>query len=123
MADARNDRIQVFDLNGNFLRQWPVPQRDNYLWHYPDIAFGENTKRIYVTSGWTKEVLVFNDDGKYVESLKPAPPEGLNNASSIMLSKANNRKRLYVLNTGSDIVESGNASVAVFEPDEGAAKE
>ena len=39
VTDAGNNRVQVFDLEGKYVRQWQVPEWDKYLWHYPDAAF------------------------------------------------------------------------------------
>lgn len=115
VTDGYNDRIQVFDLDGKFIRQWAVFQWDKYIWHRPDVTVDEQARLIYVTSGWTGEVLVYDMDGNPVKSFKPAPPEGLNNASSLALSNTKTGKRLYVLNTGSDVVETGSPSISVFE--------
>ncbi len=109
VTDAMNNRIQVFDLDGKFIRQWEVPEWEKYPWHYPDAAFDAQTKRLYVTSGWTNEVLVFDADGNRLDSLKPVEePAKLNNPSSLVLADAKSGKRLYVLNTG-------GARVSVFE--------
>lgn len=109
VTDAANNRIQVFDLDGKFIRQWDVPEWSKYLWHYPDAAFDAQAKRLYVTSGWTNEVLVFDADGNRLDSLKPIEePAKLDNPSSLILANAKSGKRLYVLNTG-------GARVSVFE--------
>jgi DNA-binding beta-propeller fold protein YncE len=109
VTDAANNRIQVFDLDGKFIRQWDVPEWDKYLWHYPDAAFDAQAKRLYITSGWTNEVLVFDADGNRLDSLKPVEEATkLDNPSSLILADAKSGKRLYVLNTG-------GARVSVFE--------
>jgi DNA-binding beta-propeller fold protein YncE len=109
VTDAGNNRIQVFDLDGRFIRQWGVPEWSKYLWHYPDAVFDTQAKRLYVTSGWSNEVLVFDADGNQLDSLKPAEkPVKLDNPSSLVLADAKSGRRLYVLNTG-------GAYVSVFE--------
>ncbi len=100
VADAGNKRIQVFDLDGKFIRQWAVPEWDKNLWHFPDVAFDAQTNRLYATSGLTNEVLVFDADGNRLESLKPAAPAALDNPSSLVLADTTSGKRLYILNTG-----------------------
>jgi DNA-binding beta-propeller fold protein YncE len=109
ITDAGNNRIQVFDLDGKFIRQWEVPVWNKYLWHYPDAAFDAQTKRLYVTSGWTNEVLVFDADGNQLDSLKPVEKAAkLDNPSSLVLADAKSGKSLYVLNTG-------GGRVSIFE--------
>ncbi len=100
VADAGNSRIQVFDLDGKFIRQWSVPEWDKDLWHFPDVAFDSQTKRLYATSGATNEILVFDGDGNRLQSLKLAAPDSLDNPSSLVLAEIKGEKRLYVLNTG-----------------------
>ena len=100
VADAGNSRIQVFDLDGKFIRQWAVPEWDKSLAHFPDVVFDWQANRLYATSGSTNEVLVFDGDGNRLESLKPDAPANLDNPSSLVLSDGIGGKRLYVLNTG-----------------------
>lgn len=108
VTDPMNNRIQVFDLDGKFIRQLEVPEWEKFPWHYPDAAFDAQTKRLYVTSGRTNEVLVFDADGNRLDSLKPAEPAKLDNPSSLVLADTKSGKRLYVLNTS-------GARVSVFE--------
>lgn len=109
VADAGNNRIQVFSLDGQYLTQWNIPRWDKYLWHFPDIAVDEQASRVYVSSGWTREVLVLDLNGNYLESIKPE--REFNNASSLAVSLSSNTKTLYVLNTGTYAVEAGPPSV------------
>jgi sugar lactone lactonase YvrE len=111
VADLGNNRIQVFDLSGKFVRQLEVPPWERYVWNYADVAYNERTKRLYVTNGWKKEVLVLDLSGNILDSLKPPLLDELNNASSLVLSN----DRLYVLNTGSDAFDAGEPKVNVFE--------
>ncbi|MFT3744909.1 MAG: hypothetical protein QM785_11540 [Pyrinomonadaceae bacterium] len=115
VADTQNDRIQLFGSDGKFVSQWPVQQWAKYIWHRPDIAVDFQSKRAYVTSGWSQEVLVFDLEGNLLESLKPVPPTSFNNPSSIALYvTSSGGRRLYVLNTGSDVVATGPPSILVF---------
>lgn len=115
VADARNDRIQVFDLNGKFISQWPVPQWAAYIWHFPDVAVDKESGRVYATSGWTNEVLVFDMNGNLVESIKTGPTLTLDNPSSLAIAKTPAGKRLYILNTANLFVESPASSVAIVD--------
>lgn len=111
VADLGNNRIQVLDLDGKFIRQFEVPSWERYVWNYADVAYEERSKRLYVTNGWRKEVLVLDLSGNILGSLKPPLPDELNNASSLALSN----NLLYVLNTGSDAFDAGDPKVTVFE--------
>lgn len=115
VADAKNDLVQIFDLSGKFIGQWSIPQWAKYIWHYPDVTVDEQSKRVYITSGWTREVLVFDTNGNYLESIKPEGKDELNNPSSVVLSDTKSGKRLYVLNTGGDVVDTGGARVYLSE--------
>lgn len=115
VVDIQNDRLQTFRSDGTFLSQWPVPQWSKYIWHRPDVAVDSERDRVFVTSGWSQEILIFDLNGKLQGSLKPNPPANINNPSSIVLSTTNGVRRLYVLNTGTDVVETGPASILVFD--------
>ncbi len=114
-ANIHTDRVEVFDPNGNVVGGWPVPQWNKYIWHLPDVAVDNKSRLVYVTSGWTNEILVFDFDGHFLKSLKPELPQKLNNPSSIVLSDTKAGKFLYVLNTGSNVVETGSGSVTIFD--------
>lgn len=115
VADSGNSRIQVFDLDGKFIRQWEVAAWGGYYWHYPDVVYDDTLDRYYVTSGWSREVLVFDSGGRLIEKFTPTVNIELNNPSSVALSAGDKRKRLYVVSTGSDIIVHGEPCVTMFE--------
>jgi DNA-binding beta-propeller fold protein YncE len=100
VADPRSKRICVFDTNGKFLATWAVADWHPAGWTFQDLAIDAQAGRLYASSVGTDEVLVFDLTGKKIASLKPAPPETLQGASSLALIKG----RLYVLNTYSSRV-------------------
>ncbi|HEX8490318.1 MAG TPA: NHL repeat-containing protein, partial [Chthoniobacterales bacterium] len=100
VADPRNRRIQVFDLDGKFITKWPVPEWQSTSWLFHDLLIDPNTERLYATSPTTDEVLVFDFTGKKIGQLKPKPPDTLEGASALALSKG----KLYVLCTFADRV-------------------
>src|SRR5205814_2655937 len=71
VADPRNQRIQVFDLNGKFLTKWPVPE-----WRSPfgfeDVVDDSRTGRLYASSANMDAVLVFDLNGARVGMLTPS---------------------------------------------------
>lgn len=92
VADPRNQRIQVFDLNGKFLTKWPVPDWKN-LYGFEDLAIDSRTGRLYASSANMDSVLVFDLNGKQVGTLRPELPDKLEGASALLVVD----KKLYVL--------------------------
>src|SRR5215212_5107132 len=77
VADPHNRRIQVFDTEGKFVAQWPVPEWQRAGWSFQDMAIDPEAERLYLLSPATDEVLVYNFEGKRIGALKPAPPNTL----------------------------------------------
>ncbi len=101
VADLGNGRIQVFDLDGKFVRQWAIPSWKKSTSEFPDVAFDTDRKNVYVTSGTTNEILVFDLDGNPVRSLDHGDDDRrLDNPVSLALGPPNATRRLFVLNAG-----------------------
>jgi sugar lactone lactonase YvrE len=99
VADLRNSRIQVFNLDGQFLREWQVPEWREQVYHNPDVIFDPQLRRVYASSGATNEVLVFDADGKRLGPKVPAKPAKLDRPSGLALADAGVSKHLCVMNT------------------------
>lgn len=99
VTDRDNHRMQIFDLEGKFVRQWPILDWDRG--HYPDAVYDDVTKQIYISDGKTNEILVFDTEGRQLPSLKMPSEEKLDNPSSIVIGEVSKRRRLYILNTNS----------------------
>jgi len=104
VADLGNGRIQVFDLEGKFVRQWPVPSWTGSSSEFPDVAFDESTKTVYVTSGPTNEVLAFDENGSPQKGFTSQGDEKLENPTAMTILEANKKRWLLVLNTGGNRV-------------------
>ena len=101
VADLGNDRIQVFDFDGNFVRQWSVPVWGKYVWHYPDITFDTVVNRLYVSNGWQKEILAFDINGNLAsDAVGAGRRDDLDNPSALAISSSKEGRHLFVLNTG-----------------------
>ena len=109
VTDRGNNRVQVFDLDGKFIRQWKIPEWGESTDQFPDLAYDDGSKQLYITSGKTNQLLSFDTNGKPLDGkLKPIGDASLKNPSSVIISTVGTSKRLYVLNTSS-------ANVAAFD--------
>jgi DNA-binding beta-propeller fold protein YncE len=102
VADPRNRRIEVFDNQGTLLAKWPVPEWQPAGWSFQDMAIDPEQERLYLLSPATDEVLVYNLEGTKVGALKPQPPNNLDGASALALSK----RKLYVVCAFADRVQA-----------------
>jgi DNA-binding beta-propeller fold protein YncE len=100
VADPHNRRIQVFDTNGKFIAKWPIKEWQPTGWSFQDLLIDPEAERLYATSPATDEVLVYDLAGTRLQTLKAEPPNTLEGASGLALSKG----KLYVLCTFADRV-------------------
>jgi DNA-binding beta-propeller fold protein YncE len=68
VADTWNQRVQVFDRNGVFLRQWPITGWDAGLPEEKPYLAVDAKGYVYVTDPGHYRVLVFDPLGNYVLS-------------------------------------------------------
>jgi len=118
VADTGNDRIQIFDLTGTFVRQWTVPAWLPVERNYPDVVYDPVAKRLYVSGGRTPEIFAYDLEGNAQTGFKPAGDESLDNPSSLAILNADKKRKLLVLNTGSQ-----KLSAIDLEPDKKESKE
>jgi DNA-binding beta-propeller fold protein YncE len=109
VADVGNDRVQVFDLKGEFVREWAVPVWEKYPWHYPDLVVDEASKTVYLTNGWKNQILAFDLEGKpkNAEITSDSQPT-LGNPSTLMIVDQKKERRLMALNTDGSKLSSFN---------------
>ncbi len=108
VMDTGNERIEVFDLDGKFIRQWAVPEWVGYSYRYPDAVYDEQSKKLFVTSSGTNEVLAFDLDGKPLDGIKPNEEQKLDNPSSIVIAESKTKRQLVVLS-------SRNPKISTFQ--------
>ena len=114
VADAGADRVFISDLNGRSVSSWAVTPWSKYRWHYPDIAYEAELGLVFVSSGWSKEVLIYTIKGELRGNIPLPERTELNNVCSIAVSK-NDGKKLLALSMGSDTVDNGDPLVSQFE--------
>ncbi|MFN0279878.1 MAG: hypothetical protein ACKVRN_14965 [Pyrinomonadaceae bacterium] len=107
-ADQGNGLIQVFDLEGKFVRQWAVPSWTRAADENADLVFDEKTKVLYATGPKTNQILAFDINGSPMPELELRDTEKLNHPGALVISEADNKRWLNVLN-------GGTATVVRFE--------
>lgn len=98
VADLGNGRIQVFDMEGQFLRQWPIPTWERASSEFPDVAFDEQTRTVYVSSCKTNEILAFDENGNPLTGFNSQGDEKMDNPTSLTIFEANKKRWLLVVN-------------------------
>jgi len=68
VCDAGNSRIQVFDLQGNFLRKWGGPGVGYGLFQSPMYIAVSAVSDVFVSDQSNHHVQVFSSDGKFLHS-------------------------------------------------------
>ena len=107
VSDRANDRIQVFDENGNYLDEWPMGPQANTQFLY----IGED-RNLWAVDDRTWKVLKYDLEGHllYAWGSQGAWPGGLWNAHGVSVDQEGN---LY-------IAEVANGRAQKFVPREGA---
>ncbi len=106
VADTWNHRVQKFDANGKFLKQW---QPDPGFWGPRSIAVGDDGN-VYVADTGNKRIVSFSPEGVQIEvwgSDGSAPgqfiePVGLavSDANELLVADTGNRRIQVFLNDG-----------------------
>lgn len=104
VADQVSGRIEVFDLNGQFVRQWEVPSWTKGVDETPDVAYDEKTKTLYVTSSKANLILAFDVDGNPKTEFEIRDNEKLSEPGALAIGEANKQRWLYVINRGTSTV-------------------
>jgi DNA-binding beta-propeller fold protein YncE len=106
VTDTGNGRIQTFDLNGTFVRQWPIPQWQNDVQFFTDVVFDPVSQHLYISSGKTREILVFDLDGNPLPGFRPDGKDELKHPSSMAIRESGKVRSLLVLDTATASVSS-----------------
>ncbi len=104
VADQVSGRIEVFDLTGQFVKQWEVPSWTKGVDETPDVVFDEKTKTLYVSSCKANVILAFDVDGNPKTELELRDAEKISEPGALAIGEFNKQRWLYVLNRGTSTV-------------------
>ncbi len=104
VSDTGNNRIEIFDFDGKFIRQWPVPPEIKSTMNFPDPVYDSKSKHLFVSSGKANEILEYDLEGQQFNGYKAGGEVALDNPSSLAIFDEGKTRYLLVLNTGSDKV-------------------
>lgn len=99
VCEPRNQRIQVFDLDGKFVREWRVEAWDNSPEQYPDVVFDNVSNRLFVTNPSNKDVLIFDVEGNPKGRIRPMATENMGNPAGICIGESPGSKTLAVVDS------------------------
>lgn len=107
VADFRNARVQVFDSNGVFLRQWGTP--GNGPGQFCDLSslIVHSSGLVYVTDTFNHRVQVFSQQGEVQGLLTPTLGDGFSAPSGIAEGKNGD---IYVCSTANCLIFRFDAS-------------
>jgi len=66
VGDMENDRVQVFDSSGNYLRQWGSYGSGDGNFHNPGSVAVDATGSVYVADTWNDRVQKFDSTGNFL---------------------------------------------------------
>jgi len=101
VADFRNDRVQVFGLDGTFRRQWGRHGTGQGQFHDLSSLIVHSSGQVYVTDTFNHRVQVFDQQGKYLDVLKTAGTENFFAPTGIAEGVDG---QIYVVSTGNRFV-------------------
>jgi hypothetical protein len=108
VADSGNDRVQEFDHNGVFIRQWGTTGTDDGQFQDPiDVAVGP-TGLVYVVDDIRDDIQVFSTEGSFLSKVgSHGSGDGqLDHAGSIFVDAAGT---LYAADSGNGRVQAWGA--------------
>jgi len=101
VVEADNKRIQIFDLDGNFVRQWHISAWEDMVPKNPDVAFDDRTKTLYISNDPARDILAFDLEGNPRPGIKLDGEEQFVTPTAMSISDVKGRRFLRVVDTGS----------------------
>ncbi len=118
VLDQNNDRVQVFDPKGNYLRQFTLATYDTSGMFAPRRSgralglTGDANGRIYVADGFQGQVQVFNNQGAFLVGIAGTPSAPFRTPSGLVVDP-NNRLLVALANGGTVAVVGLDSYVGV----------
>ncbi len=98
ILDTGNNRIQKFDITGNFLLKFGSKGTGEAQFNYPaGIAISSDINLIYVADTANNRVQVFDKDGNFIKIFKT---KELSNPNSIAVNNEDGKDFIYITDTG-----------------------
>jgi DNA-binding beta-propeller fold protein YncE len=72
VADSGNNRIQKFDLNGNYITAWGTYGNGNSQFEAPQGIGIDSTNSVYVADWFNNRVQKFDNNGAFITTWGPA---------------------------------------------------
>src|SRR4051812_4475217 len=66
VCDELNNRIQVFECEGKFLRKWGSAGNGDGQFNQPNGCSVDNDGMIYVADTFNNRIQVFDNDGRFI---------------------------------------------------------
>ena len=100
VVDTGNKRVQAFDFDGNFIRQWSIDAWGDKTPSWPDAVFDAEKKALYITNGLTKEMMGFDLDGNRVAGISFDSKEQFGGVSGVTIAETQKKRLLMMVDTG-----------------------
>lgn len=113
VADPMNARIEVFDRQGRYIKEWSVGEWQGTAWRWPQLLADARRGRIYASVPQQSEVIAFGLDGGRLGTIPVHTQDGKPLADATALAFGMGRDRLLVLDTaGCRVVPVSAATLA-----------
>jgi len=106
VLDSGNARVQVFNLNGNYLFDFGIPGFDDGKLYSPNsIAFDKNGN-IWITESSLGRIQIFDKNGKFIKKVKEnfGIPQTIERFENYMLVSNSKDEKIYILDLNGNII-------------------
>ncbi|HXS60277.1 MAG TPA: SBBP repeat-containing protein [Candidatus Sulfopaludibacter sp.] len=104
VADSNNDRIQKFDNNGTFIKQWGSGDRQSI---YPSGIAIDSSGKVYVTDDYIGRIQKFDNNGTFIKQWGSSGSGNgqFSNPHGIAIDSSGN---VYVADSGNKRIQKSN---------------